>query len=165
MLVIRLQRTGRKNSPAYRIVVAEKARPAKGSYHEIVGHYLPAREPVELTFDQDRIAHWMSQGACPSDTVARLLTKNGMKGLEKFIERYTKRRSKNAPAEEPPAPPAAPKPAAEAPKTEETPKPEAEDATKPEEAADTAAKTENPVETPVEAEKTENEGDTEAKAS
>ncbi len=42
MLVVRLQRTGRKNLPAYRIVVAEKARPVKGKYLEIVGHYLPA---------------------------------------------------------------------------------------------------------------------------
>lgn len=48
MLVIRLQRTGRENMPTYRLVVAEKARPVKGKFMEIVGHYLPARDPVVI---------------------------------------------------------------------------------------------------------------------
>ena len=43
MLVIRLQRTGRENTPTYRLVVAEKARPVKGKFLEVLGHFLPAR--------------------------------------------------------------------------------------------------------------------------
>jgi len=46
MLKIRLQRTGRENIPTYRIVVADKRDPVKGKFLEVVGHYLPARDPV-----------------------------------------------------------------------------------------------------------------------
>jgi small subunit ribosomal protein S16 len=131
MLVIRLQRTGRKNLATYRIVVAEKARAAKGQFHEIIGHYLPARKDPVFTVQADRVEHWVKQGAIPSDTAARLFKNNGLKGMEKFVMTYAKRRSKNAPAEEPAAAPA-PTPAA----------PVAE-------AAPEAPATEAPVETPV----------------
>jgi small subunit ribosomal protein S16 len=120
MLVIRLQRTGRENTPTYRLVVAEKARPVKGKFMEIVGHYLPARKPAIFEFKSDRIEHWITKGATPSDTLARLLRKAGMKNMDKFIQRYTKQRSKNAPPEEAAPAPAAPTPApaAEAPTAE-----------------------------------------------
>lgn len=125
MLVIRLQRTGRSNLATYRIVVAEGARAVKGKAMEFVGHYLPALKNPELKIDAERITYWVSKGAVPSDTVARLLKKEGVKGMEKFIQRYTKRRSKSAPAEAPTAAPAAaaepaaePAPAAEAPASE-----------------------------------------------
>jgi small subunit ribosomal protein S16 len=117
MLVIRLQRTGRENLPTYRVVVAEKARPVKGKYLEIVGHYLPTQDPVVFQHKDDRIQEWIKKGAIPSDTVARLLRKAGMKDMDKYIQRYTKQRPKG---EEPPAPAAAAPaaPAAEAPKAE-----------------------------------------------
>lgn len=127
MLVIRLQRTGRENLPTYRIVVAEKARPVKGKFLAIVGHYLPAQKDPVFNVETAKIEEWIKKGAIPSDTMARLLKKNGMKNMEKFIQRYPKRRSKSAPAEEPaaaaPAAPAAEKPA-EAPAAE-APAPEA----------------------------------------
>lgn len=113
MLVIRLQRTGRTNLATYRLVVAEKARAVKGKFQEILGHYLPAQKEATFSFDAERIAYWISKGAVPSDTVARMLKRNGMKDMDKFIARYTKQRSKSAPAEEPAAP--TPAPAAEAP--------------------------------------------------
>ncbi|MEK7563382.1 MAG: 30S ribosomal protein S16 [Patescibacteria group bacterium] len=126
MLIIRLQRTGRENLPTYRIVVAEKARPVKGGVLEHVGHYLPAQNPPEVVIKKDRIEHWISKGATASDTAARLLSKNGVKGLDKYIVRYAKRRPKN---EETPAPaavaPAAPAAVAAAP---EEAKPAAEEA-------------------------------------
>ena len=125
MLVIRLQRTGRENNPTYRIVVAEKSAPVKGKFMEIVGHYLPSREPVILEIKEERIQHWTSKGAIPSDTVARLVSKKGVKGMDKYFKKYTKQRKKGeepAPAAAPGAPPApvaeaaapAPAPAAEA---------------------------------------------------
>lgn len=101
MLIIRLQRTGRENLPTYRVVVAEKARPVKGGILEHIGHYLPAANPPSVAINKDRVAHWLSKGATASDTVARLLSNNGVKGLEKYIKRYTKRRPKS---EEPAAP-------------------------------------------------------------
>lgn len=119
MLMIRLQRTGRENLPTYRLVVAEKHKPVKGKFLEILGHYLPARDPRIFEFNKERIEHWVKQGACPTDTVARLLSKEGMKGLEKFVHKYTKQRVKK---EQPPEQAAPPKAAApEAPKEEAAP--------------------------------------------
>lgn len=119
MLVIRLQRTGRENLPTYRLVVAEKARPVKGKFLEILGHYLPSQKDPVFKIESEKIQEWVKKGAIPSDTVARLLRKNGLKDMDKFIKRYPKRRSKNAPPEE-----VAPKPAPAAP-VAETPAPEA----------------------------------------
>lgn len=113
MLVIRLQRTGRRNSPAYRIVVAEKTAPVKGRSIAVLGHYLPTRDPAVVECDNEKAAEWVKKGAVPSDTCARLLAKNGVKGLEKYISRYTKKRPKKEPPPEA-APPPPPPPAAEA---------------------------------------------------
>ena len=110
MLKIRLQRTGRENVPTYRIVVAEKRDPVKGRFLEILGHYLPARKPAILEKNDERVQHWVAKGAIPSNTVARLFKKSGLKGMEKYIESYTKKKSKkggDAPAEAAAAPVAA----------------------------------------------------------
>ena len=107
MLVIRLQRTGRENLPTYRLVVAEKARPVKGKFMEIVGLYLPARDPVVFEHKNDRIDHWVKKGAIPSDTVARLLKRAGMPNMEKYIHRYAKQVSKKAQSAPPAGAPAA----------------------------------------------------------
>jgi small subunit ribosomal protein S16 len=115
MLIIRLQRTGRENLPTYRLVVAEKARPVKGGILELLGHYLPAANPPVIEIKKERIVHWLSKGATASETAARLLTKQGIKGLEKYIARYTKKRSKNEQPVEASAPAATPAPAPAAP--------------------------------------------------
>ncbi|OIO52988.1 30S ribosomal protein S16 [Candidatus Peregrinibacteria bacterium CG1_02_54_53] len=132
MLIIRLQRTGRENLPTYRIVVAEKARPVKGKFLEILGHYLPARDPAVLEVTKERVEYWMQRGAAVSDTAARLLSKQGIENMEKYIQKYTKQKRKKeeeeAPAPAPAATPAAEKsaPAPEAAKPAEAPAPEAE---------------------------------------
>src|SRR3989344_913859 len=113
MLVLRLQRTGRKNLPSYRVVAAEKARPVKAKFIEILGHYLPAEKVAKMEINTERASYWISKGAIPSDTVARMLSKQGLKGMEKYFIRYTKKKSKNA---EPEAP-------ADAPKAESAPAP------------------------------------------
>lgn len=94
MLVIRLQRTGRENLPSYRIVVAEKARPVKGKFIDQLGHYLPARKNPVFECDTAKASEWIKKGATPSDTMARLLKKHGVKDMEKFIVRYAKQKSK-----------------------------------------------------------------------
>lgn len=72
MLMIRLQRVGRKNYAEFRVVVTEKARAAKSSnYIELVGHYNPHKDSV--TIDGERVLHWIGQGAQVSDTVHNLL--------------------------------------------------------------------------------------------
>ncbi len=93
MLVIRLQRTGRENHPAYRVCLSEHSLHSKKGQKEIFGHYLPSLKKPEFTVDTERIAYWISKGAKPSETVARLLKRSGMEGMEKFITRYTKRKS------------------------------------------------------------------------
>ncbi len=118
MLVIRFQRTGRSKVPTYRLVVAEKARPVKSKFLEILGHFIPAGDPAQLEVKRERIAHWISRGAVPSDTAARQLKRAGLDGMEKFIIRYAKRKSKNA--EESAAAPVA---AAVAPAAESSPPP------------------------------------------
>ncbi len=117
MLVIRLQRTGRENLPTYRVVLSEKSKHVKKGSKEIMGHYLPNRKDPVFECDQERVMHWVKMGAIPSDTVARLLHKAGMKNMEKFIVRYTKQKSrKEAPGG---AAPAAPVAAVETPKPPE----------------------------------------------
>lgn len=126
MLVVRLQRTGRRNVPTYRLVVAEKRSAAKGKAMEFVGHYLPAQNPPVFQFDKERISHWMKMGAIPSDTLARLLKKEGVQGMERYMKRYSKQKSKSAP-KEPQAPQASAPAPAEAPKESAEEKPKEKD--------------------------------------
>ena len=74
MLCIRLARTGAKKKPSYRVVVIEKERARDGRFLEILGHYNPTTNPIELKVDQDRYQYWVGQGAQPSGTVTRLLS-------------------------------------------------------------------------------------------
>ncbi|QQR84059.1 30S ribosomal protein S16 [Candidatus Peregrinibacteria bacterium] len=136
MLRIRLQRTGRKGRPFYRVVIAEHSDPIKGRTIAQIGTYNPLVKPWSFEVDREAVSQWISKGAQPTDTVARMLKAAGVAGMEKFIVEMVDRKKKNAPEEEvKPAPaPAAPKPAApevvaEAPAPEaapETPAAEAE---------------------------------------
>lgn len=77
MLAIRLQRTGRKNDPSFRFVVTEKkTAPAGGQFIEVLGAYTPKTD--EIVLKADRIKHWLSVGAKPSDTAHNFLVKNGV---------------------------------------------------------------------------------------
>ena len=72
---IRLARMGAKGKPFYRIVVADSESPRDGGFLEIVGHYNPRTEPVEVFLKEDRISTWMAKGAKPTLTVSQLLKK------------------------------------------------------------------------------------------
>ena len=75
-LKIRLARGGAKKRPYYRIVVADSRMPRDGRYIERVGVYNPMLakdDPNRVQLVEDRIKHWMSGGAKPSDRVARFL--------------------------------------------------------------------------------------------
>ena len=69
MLSIRLSRIGKKKQPFYRVVVIDKRRPRDGRFVEIVGTYNPLMNPPEVKLDAERVKHWLSFGAQPSDTV------------------------------------------------------------------------------------------------
>ncbi len=76
MLAIRLTRLGAKKRPFYRIVVAEKRGKRDGRFIEIVGHYNPCRETLELKLNHERIQHWLKCGAQPTETVRNLIRKS-----------------------------------------------------------------------------------------
>jgi small subunit ribosomal protein S16 len=72
---IRLARHGAKKRPFYRIVVANSESKRDGSFLEIVGTYNPLMDPAEVTLKDERIKHWIGQGATPTDTVRNLIKK------------------------------------------------------------------------------------------
>ncbi|MDQ6765770.1 MAG: 30S ribosomal protein S16 [Verrucomicrobiota bacterium] len=73
---IRLRREGTTNRPYYKVVVADSRRPRDGKFIEIIGTYDPKKEGHNSTLKLDRIEHWLSKGAQPSDTVRSLIKKN-----------------------------------------------------------------------------------------
>ena len=97
MLRIRLRRTGKKNQPHYRIVVAEHTAPITGKYVGVVGHYNPRSK--DMVIDDVAIMEWLNKGAQPSNTIAKLLQKQGLKHKSIKIHMYPERAGKNAPAE------------------------------------------------------------------
>ena len=79
---IRLQRHGRKKRPFYRLVAADARAQRDGVFLERLGHYNPMTEPADVFIDEEKTLKWLRQGAQPSDTAKRLLSKNGI--LMKF---------------------------------------------------------------------------------
>ena len=78
---IRLARAGAKKRPFYRIVVADERAPRDGRFIEKVGTYnplLPSESAERVTLDLERIQHWISKGAQPTDRVLRFLDKAGV---------------------------------------------------------------------------------------
>jgi len=78
MLRIRLQRLGRKKKPSYRVIVSERQKDTQAGSLEILGRYNPMAEPKELEFNSERVKHWLSVGAQPSNTVHNLLVRAGV---------------------------------------------------------------------------------------
>lgn len=105
MLAIRLTRTGKKNSPSYRVVVADKKRAVKRKFIEIIGHYNPTLKPKQLVINKDRALFWVGNGAQASDTVNNLMVDLGILAKDKKIKKvYGKEMSKKAAKERPAAP-------------------------------------------------------------
>lgn len=73
MVRIRLQRTGRKNAPAYRVVVVDSKKKQSSEVIEIIGNYNPTEDPKKVTIKQDRFDYWKSKGAQPTGAVVQLL--------------------------------------------------------------------------------------------
>lgn len=120
MLRIRFSRTGKVGQPSFRIVVNPRTASAKGRAIEVLGNYMPARNPKIISVKKDRIDYWISKGAIPTDSVASLLKKEGMTNMDKFLAPRNKQRKPKAEESKPTAT-AREKPAAETPKATETP--------------------------------------------
>jgi small subunit ribosomal protein S16 len=82
MVKIRLRRIGARKQPSYRLVVADAKAPQKGAFIEIIGNYNPRNDPETVVIDENRALDWLKQGAQPTATANRLLTKTGI--IEKF---------------------------------------------------------------------------------
>ena len=75
---LRLTRVGSKKNPVYRIVAADSRSPRDGKFLEIVGRYNPQTDPSTIEVNEERVKHWLSKGAQPSSTVAKLLKIKGV---------------------------------------------------------------------------------------
>ena len=159
MVKIRLRRFGKKNTPVYRVVVADKRSPRDGSIIEEIGTYDPLLKRNNFTLKLDRVDYWLGVGAQPSDTVASFIRK-ARKGPVEEADEEPVVEAVEAPAAPEPVPepevavteePAAEEPAAEEPAAEETPAPEAEvaaEASAPEETPEPQAPTADEAEAP-----------------
>ena len=107
---IRLRREGTKNRPYYKVVVADSRSPRDGKFIELIGTYDPKNPGHNSTLKLDRIDHWISRGAQPSDTVRSLIKKNRKQagtasaGSDEVSESTVSATSENAPSAETAAP-------------------------------------------------------------
>ena len=78
---IRLKKMGRKNRPFYRVVAADARSKRSGKEIEVLGHYDPlvAEKDKQVVLNRDRVQYWLSVGAQPTDTVAGMLKRAGIK--------------------------------------------------------------------------------------
>ena len=88
-LKIRLARAGSKKRPYYHVVIADVRSPRDGRFIEQVGSWNPMlpKDGDRVKLDEDRIRHWLANGALPTDRVARFLDQAGL----------TKREARNNP--------------------------------------------------------------------
>jgi small subunit ribosomal protein S16 len=79
-LKIRLARAGTKKRPYYHVVIADARSPRDGRFIEKVGNYDPmlADDSKRVTLVTERIQHWLSVGATPTDRVLRFLDNAGL---------------------------------------------------------------------------------------
>jgi len=116
-VTIRLRREGALNRPYFKVVVADKRSPRDGKFIEIVGTYDPKKAGPNSTLKLNRIEHWISKGAQPSDTVRSLIkkTRNPEAAAKKAAAAAAKKATatpKAAPAPVATEPAVAPAPAA-----------------------------------------------------
>ena len=89
MVKIRLRRVGAKKKPSYRLVVADARAPRDGAFISIIGHYNPLTDPETIVIDEEKALGWLKQGAQPTVTAARLLSKSGIMDKFKTIKEKT----------------------------------------------------------------------------
>ena len=77
---IRLRRMGQKKAPFYRVIVADSRSPRDGRFIDEIGYYDSTKDPSVIKIDEEKAKKWLSQGAKPTETVAKLLK---IAGVEK----------------------------------------------------------------------------------
>ena len=86
MLTIRMRRTGSKKRPFFRVVVSEARSKKEGEFVEVLGFYNPRTKPAVVEINKERISHWISKGARPTDSVRTLLAKHVTRDLSAVAE-------------------------------------------------------------------------------
>ena len=85
MVRLRLRRIGLKGQPTYRIVAADSESPRDGRFLEILGFYNPRTQPATISLKEDRVFHWMKNGALPTESVGQVFKAAGtMDRWERF---------------------------------------------------------------------------------
>jgi len=84
MVRIRLRRVGGHNQASFRIVATEKESPVKGRFIEVLGSYNPRTQPATIVLKEDRIYHWIGNGAQPSESAEQVFKQAGL------LERYAR---------------------------------------------------------------------------
>lgn len=117
MLIIRLQRTGKRNQADFRIILAEKTAAAQKKFQEVLGNYNPRKKNFRIA--EERVKYWIGQNVEMSPTIHNLFVTKGLLS-------GTKVKAFSVPKKEVPAEaPASAQPAAEAPAAESAPATEA----------------------------------------
>lgn len=83
-VTIRLARVGRKNLPAFKIVVSNTRDKRNGRFIDVIGHFNPSMKPESFSYDKAKYEEWTKKGALPTETVKKLIA-----GEYKF-EPYTR---------------------------------------------------------------------------
>lgn len=78
MVRIRLQRLGSRHAPFYRVVVMDSKKAQNSRFIENLGYYNPTKNPQIVELKADRVKHWLSVGAQPSDTARSLIRSQGI---------------------------------------------------------------------------------------
>lgn len=87
MVRLRLRRIGLKGQPTYRVVAADSESPRDGRFLEILGFYNPRTQPSTIRLKEERVYHWMKNGALPTESVAQVFKSAGV--LDRW-ERFKK---------------------------------------------------------------------------
>jgi len=77
-ITIRLRRMGAKKRPMYRFVAIDSRRAREGRFVDMLGHYNPIVKPATVSIDEEKVFHWLKEGATPSDTVHTLFSQIGV---------------------------------------------------------------------------------------
>lgn len=77
MVRLRLRRIGLKGQPTYRVVAADSESPRDGRFLEILGFYNPRTQPATIHLKEDRVFHWMKNGALPTESVGQVFRSAG----------------------------------------------------------------------------------------
>jgi len=160
MLRIRFLRVGKKNSPSFRVVVTPRRTAAKtGKFLEVLGFYNPIRH--ERGLKRERIQHWLSRGAQPSDSMRNMLVAEGIiEGGKIPVHKKSKKKKEEATAEvsevktgtdsaEAPASPASPELQPASPSESEAGRSEKDAGEAPEKAAEEGGESSAPASEPV----------------